>query len=39
MDVNKRHDDNKGGGEGKRKASLTSLKLTLHIPSSIMSRK
>jgi hypothetical protein len=35
VDVNKSHDDNKGGGQGKSKASLTSLKVTLHIPSSI----
>jgi hypothetical protein len=39
MDVNKSHGDNKGGGEGKSKASLTSVKVTLHIPSAIMSRK
>jgi len=39
VDVNKRHDDNNGGGKGKSKACLTSLKVTLHTPSSIMSRK
>ncbi len=40
MDVNKSHDDNNGVGQREKvKACLTSLKLTLHMPSSIMSRK
>jgi len=40
VDVNKSHEDNDGGGQReKSKARLTTLKLTLRIPSSIMSRK
>ncbi len=39
MDVHKSHDDNNGGGQREKVKRVTSLKMTLHIPYSIMSRK